>query len=300
MKKSPLLRKLKKNRFFYVMLLPIALYFAVFNYYPLALGIFNSFHEVKLLGGRQFIGFDNYAAILAHPLYRQAFVNTLMVGSCSFLLQFGLALVIALMINEVQSKLFKGTIQSVTYLPYLLSWSVVGGIWMSLLSPTGLINGFLRAISGAGFRPIVFMSEPKYARLVMILSGGWKNAGYYAVLLLAAVVSIDPTLYEAAAIDGATRVKQILFITIPNLVPTMKVIIMLGVMGLLRNFDQIYVMGNSAINDKVRNLLALIYEQGIAKFQVGPATAAATVVLLTTLLISSVIRKLIGYDETYN
>lgn len=293
------MRKLKKNRFFYLMLLPIALYFVVFNYYPLVLGIYNSFHEVKLLGGQKFVGFDNYQNILAHPLYRQAFINTLTVGTLSFLLQFSMALVLALTINEIRHKAVKGLLQSVTYLPYLLSWSVVGGIWMSILSPSGLVNGVLRMVSGPAFRPVVFMAEPKFARAVMILSGGWKNAGYYAVLMLAAVVSIDPTLYEAAAIDGATRMKQILFITVPNLIPTMKVIMMLGVMGLLRNFDQIYVMGNSSINDQVRNLLALIYEQGIAKFQIGPATAAATVVLITTLVVSSVVRRLIRYDETY-
>lgn len=299
MRGATLAARLRKNRFFYLMLLPIAAYFIVFNYYPLALGIYNSLRKVKLLGGSQFIGLTNYRDILAHPLYRQAFVNTLIVGALSFALTFCVALLLALMINEIRRKPLKSAVQSVTYLPYLLSWAVVGGIWMSILSPTGLVNGVMRSFAGADFRPTIFMAEPRLARAIMIVSGAWKNAGYYAVLLLAGIVSIDPSLYEAAAIDGASRLKQLILITVPNIVPTIKVIFMLGVMGLLRNFDQIYVMGNSAINDKVRNLLALIYEQGIAKFQIGPATAAATVVLLATLLLSAAVRKLIRYDETY-
>lgn len=299
MRSATLATRLRKNRFFYLMLLPIAAYFTVFNYYPLALGIYNSLRKVKLLGGSEFIGLTNYRDILAHPLYRQAFGNTLIVGALSFALTFCVALLLALMINEIRHKPLKSAVQSVTYLPYLLSWAVVGGIWMSILSPTGLVNGIMRIASGTDFRPTIFMAEPRLARAIMIVSGAWKNAGYYAVLLLAGIVSIDPSLYEAAAIDGASRLKQLILITVPNIVPTIKVIFMLGVMGLLRNFDQIYVMGNSAINDQVRNLLALIYDQGIAKFQIGPATAAATVVLLATLLLSAAVRKLIRYDETY-
>lgn len=299
MQTAPLLTRLRKNSFFYVMLLPIAAYFVVFNYYPLVLGIYNSFRKVKMMGGSSFIGLENYRTILTHPLYRQAFGNTLVVGALSFLMAFLAAMVLAMMINELKSKPIKSAVQSVTYLPYLLSWSVVGGIWMSLLSPTGLVNGLMKLFGSADFRPFVFMAEPKFARAIMVASSAWKNAGYYAVLLLAAVVSIDPSLYEAASIDGASRLRQITGITVPNIVPTIKVIFMLGVMGLLRNFDQIYVMGSAAINDKVRNLLALIYEQGIKKFEIGNATAAATVVLIATLLLSTIVRKLIKYDDAY-
>lgn len=133
----------------------------------------------------------------------------------------------------------------------------------------------------------------------MIFTGAWKGAGYYAVLFLAAIVGIDPAIYESASIDGASRLCQITRITIPNIVPTMKVVIVLGAMGVLRNFDQIYIMGTASILDKVRNLLYLIYTQGITQFKVGPATAAATLVLIGTLIISAVVRKVIRYDETY-
>ena len=292
-------KKFKKHRFIYLMLLPIAAYFIVFSYYPLLLGFVNSFQDVKMLGSSEFCGLKNYIEVISNPQYSQAFINSLIVGVGTFALQFAWGLLIALLLNEVRNKVIKSVVQSVTYIPYLLSWSVVGGLWMMLFSPSGMVNGMLEAISSSDFQPIVFMSEPAFARTIMIFTGAWKGAGYYAVLFLAAIVGIDPAIYESASIDGASRLCQITRITIPNIVPTMKVVIVLGAMGVLRNFDQIYIMGTASILDKVRNLLYLIYTQGITQFKVGPATAAATLVLIGTLIISAVVRKVIRYDETY-
>ena len=111
---------------------------------------------------------------------------------------------------------------------------------------------------------------------------------------------MDASIYEAAQIDGASRLQQIMRITLPQIKPTMKIVTVLSAMGVLRNFDQIFIMGNPSINDKVQNLLVLIYNDGILKFDVGTATAAATLVLLVTMLISFVVRKLIGYDQAYD
>ena len=168
-----------------------------------------------------------------------------------------------------------------------------------LFAPNGMVNGVLELLQGGNFQPIVFMSEPAFARAIMIFTGAWKGAGYYAVLFLAAIVAIDPSIYESAAIDGASRLRQMFQITVPNIVGTMKVVTMLGVMGLLRNFDQIFIMGKSTILDEVRNLLYLIYTEGITQFKIGNATAAATLVLLATLIITAIVRKLIRYDESY-
>lgn len=294
------LKKLAKHRFIYLMLLPIAAYFIVFSYYPLALGFVNSLQDVKMLGGATFCGLQNYKDVLSNPQYGQAFMNSLIVGIGSFALAFVWGLAIALLLNEVRSKVMKSVIQSVTYIPYLLSWSVVGGLWMMLFAPSGMVNGFLDLLSSGDFQPIVFMSEPQYARAIMIFTNAWKHAGYYAVLFLAAIVGIDPSIYESAAIDGASRLRQIFQITVPNIVPTMKVVIVLGAMGVLRNFDQIFIMGTSSILDKVRNLLYLIYTQGITQFKIGPATAGATLVLIGTMAISAVVRKVIRYDDTYD
>ncbi|NLK27324.1 MAG: sugar ABC transporter permease [Clostridiales bacterium] len=281
------------------MLLPVVAYFLVFSYYPLALGIFNSFRQVKILGGSKFIGLENYHNIIKNPLYLRALSNSIIVGAGTFALQFLWGLTIAILLNEIKSKIVKSAIQTATFIPYLLSWAVVGGLWITILSPTGMINGFLKIIQGDSFRPIVFMSEPAFAREIMIFTGAWKGAGYYAALFLAAIVTIDQNIYEAASIDGASRWKQIIHITIPNIASTMKVVALLAAMGVLRNFDQIFMMANSSILDKVQNLLYLIYNDGIIQFKIGPATAAATLVLLATMIISFTVRRLLRYDDSY-
>jgi len=291
-------KRIYRYKMVYLMLLPVLAYFIVFSIYPLCLGIANSFMKSKMIGDSEFIGIQNYTGVFNNPVYTQAFSNTLIVGVGTFAVQFLFGLILALSINEIRNKFGKTIIQSVTYLPYMLSWSIVGGLWIKILAPTGMLNGLLNLIIPMR-SAVTFMAEPKYARTIMILTSAWKGAGYYAVLLLAAVVSIDQSIYEAAAIDGASRLNQIRSITIPNLVPTMKVIVVLGTTGLLRNFDQIYVMRNSVIDNKIRNLLYLIYNDGIQKFNTGTATAAATLVLIATFVISYIIRKVIKYDQSY-
>lgn len=293
-------KKVKRYRGIYLMLLPVLVYFLVFSYYPLVLGIINSFQKVKILGGSEFAGMDNYINVATSSTYQQALGNSLIVGIGTFLLQFVLGLVIALLLNEVKNKVARSLIQTVTYIPYLLSWAVVGGLWITIFSPTGMINGILEMFSSGDFQPIVFMSEPIFARGIMIFTGAWKGAGYFAALFLATIVSLDSSIYEAAQIDGASRLQQIMRITLPQIKPTMKIVTVLSAMGVLKNFDQIFIMGNPSINDKVQNLLVLIYNDGILKFDVGTATAAATLVLLVTMLISFVVRKLIGYDQAYD
>ena len=293
-------KKVKRYRGIYLMLLPVLVYFLVFSYYPLVLGIINSFQKVKILGGSEFAGMDNYVNVATSSTYQQTLGNSLIVGIGTFLLQFVLGLVLALLLNEVKNKVARSLIQTVTYIPYLLSWAVVGGLWITIFSPTGMINGILEMFSSGEYQPIVFMSEPAFARGIMIFTGAWKGAGYFAALFLAAIVSLDASIYEAAQIDGASRLQQIMRITLPQIKPTMKIVTVLSAMGVLRNFDQIFIMGNPSINDKVQNLLVLIYNDGILKFDVGTATAAATLVLLVTMLISFVVRKLIGYDQAYD
>ncbi|MEY8353034.1 ABC transporter permease subunit [Lachnospiraceae bacterium 54-53] len=293
-------KKILRYKEIYLLLIPVLIYFLVFSYYPLVLGIWKSFQKVKLLGGYEMVGVENYGEIFRDRQYRQAFANSLAVGGGTFLLQFVWGLVIALLLNEIRNKVLKSLVQTVTYIPYLLSWSVVGGLWIAILAPSGMGNGILTAILGDSYSPVVFMSEGRYARAIMIFTGAWKSAGYFAALFLAAMVGIDGALYESARMDGASRIQQIRYITLPVTVPTMKVVAVLSVMGILRNFDQIFVMMNASISDQVKNLLVLIYEQGILQFNVGTAAAAATVVLLATLMITTAVKKLLKYDEIYS
>jgi putative aldouronate transport system permease protein len=276
------------------MLLPVFLYFAIFSFYPLALGFVQSLQKERLIGTPTFIGLNNYAVIFKDFQFRQSFFNSVYIGTVSLLINLAVALVLAICVNEVRQKAAKSTIQTVTFLPYLFSWTVVGGVWIYVLSATGLTN---TALTQLGMERIGFFTTAAWGRPVILFTNAWKQAGYFVVLLMASIVTIDPTIYEAARIDGATRIRQIRHIIIPQLGPTIKTLLVIGATGVLRNFDQVFIMSRPAIKDGIRSLLLYIYEEGMLQMRVGKATAAATVVLLTTIVISTVIRMLAKYDR---
>ncbi len=276
------------------MLLPVFLYFAIFSFYPLALGFTQSLQKERFFGTPQFIGLNNYVEIFRDFQFRQAFFNSVYLGTLSLLINLAVAVVLAICVNEVRRKAIKSLIQTVTFLPYLFSWTVVGGVWIYVLSATGLINTVLQQL---GLDRIGFFTTASWGRPVILFTNAWKQAGYFVVLLMASIVTIDPTIYEAARIDGATRMRQIRHIILPQLGPTIKTLLVIGATGVLRNFDQVFILSRPAIKDQIRSLLLYIYEEGILQTRIGMATAAATVVLLVTILISTGIRWLAGYDR---
>jgi len=290
------IKQAKKYKFIYIMMLPVLLYFIVFSYYPLLLGVIQSLQTDKLIGTPDFAGTQNYMNLFRDLQFWGAFYNSFIIGVGTQVFTISFALIFALGLNEIRNKVFKTTVQTTSYMPFLFSWTVVGGMWVSILSTNGLANGLLKSI---GQSPVQFMVERNISQLIMMLTGSWKSIGYVTLLLMAAIISVDVSVYEAAQIDGATRLRQIANITIPELFPTLKIVILLGVMGLLRNFDQVFVMENSMILDKINTLLLYIYTNGITHFQTGLATSAATVVLVATFIITVIVRKIIDYDANY-
>lgn len=287
-------RKLWQYKSIYLMILPVFVYFAIFTFYPLGLGLVQSFQKVRLIGAATFIGIENYDKVLGDPIFRMSFINSVVVGTVSLFINLAIAMVLTVSVNEVRHKLGKSLIQTVTFLPYLFSWTVVGGMWLLILSHNGMVNEFLVKL---GLERMMFFTSPAWGRPVILFTNAWKQAGYFTVLLLASVVSIDPTIYEAARIDGASRMRQVRYIIIPQVWPTIKTLLVLGATGVLRNFDQVLIMNRPATKDSIRTLLLYIYEEGITKMKIGPATAAATVVMATTLIITVVVRRLAKYEQ---
>ncbi|MCJ8010275.1 ABC transporter permease subunit [Paenibacillus sp. KQZ6P-2] len=289
------MKAILKYKTLYLMMLPILAYFAIFSFYPLVRGLIISFQNYRLIGDRPFVGFDNYMTVLKDPVFWDVLQNTIVIGTGIFVINFILPLILALSLNEVASVWFKKVTQMIVYLPHLFSWVVVGGMWILMLSPdTGIVNQIIQLFGGD---PISFLASDKYARSVMIFTSGWKEMGYTCILYLAAIVNINPSLYEAASIDGASRWHKVRFVTIPQLSSTMKMVVMLNVLGILRMFDQILVMRNGAIADKVDVVMMYTYQKGILEFNIGPATAAGFLIIFATLVISFVTRALIRYDE---
>lgn len=276
------------------MILPIFLYFLIFSYYPLVKGFVISLQDFRLIGDRPFIGLQNYLNVLTDPFFWRAVKNTIMIGGGILAIGFVSPLVVALSLNEVLKPAFKKLTQMVIYLPHLFSWVVVGGIWIFVLSPdVGLVNNVIQWL---GFEKIHFFAKQNYAKPIMIFTSVWKDMGYICIIYLASIISINPTLYEAAKIDGANRWHQVRYITIPQLVPTMKVVFLLNMMGILRIFDQIFVMKNPSIARDVDVLMIYTYEKGILNFEMGTATAAAFLVIFITLLLVMMTRRLIRFD----
>lgn len=289
------MRAVFKYKTLYLMMVPILAYFLIFSFYPLARGLVISFQDYRLIGDRPFIGFDNYWNVLKDPAFWDVSKNTILIGAGIFAINFLLPLILALSLNEVASVWFKKMTQMIVYLPHLFSWVIVGGMWILLLSPdTGIVNQIIQLFGG---QPVGFLSSERYARIVMILTSGWKEMGYTCIMYLAAIVSINPSLYEAASMDGASRWQKVRYVTVPMLRSTMKVVIMLNVLGILRMFDQIFVMSNGAIASEVDVIMMYTYQKGILEFSIGPATAAGFLVILATFILTYATRAVIRYDE---
>ena len=188
----------------------------------LALGLIQSLQKERLIGTPQFIGLNNYAGLFKDFQFRQASFNSVYLGTASLLINLAVAVVLAIRVNEVRQKAVKSAIQTVTFLPYLFSWTVVGGVWIYVLSATGLVNTVL---AQSGMDRIGFFTTAVWGRPVILFTNAWKQAGYFVVLLMAGIVTIDPTIYEAARIDGAARMGQIRHIILPQLGPTIKTLL---------------------------------------------------------------------------
>jgi len=276
------------------MILPVIIFMAIFSYFPLIRGFIMSLHETRLLGNDEFVGLANYIAVLQDPFFWQAMRNTLIIGGGILALGFVAPIITAIALNEVKNLFFKKVTQTIIYLPHLFSWVIIGGIWIFMLSPNGgLVNEVLLFF---GREEVHFFASLRYARGIMVLSSVWRDMGYNSIIYLAAIAAISPTLYEAAKMDGANKWQEITKVTIPQLFPTMQVVILLNMMGILRIFDQIFVMRNPAIARDVNVLMIYTFEEGIVNLQMGIATAASFLVIVATIFLVFLSRRIIKYD----
>lgn len=291
------LRLMNTHKALYVMMVPVIAYFAVFVYYPLYEGVVASFQEFRLLGDRPWVGWENYQTAMDDDRFWQVLRNTLLIGGGILLLGFFPPIIVALALNELRLILFKKFSQTVVYLPHLFSWIVIGGMWIYLLSPRGGLVNELLALIDIG--PIRFLTNGTWARVLMVVLPIWKDMGYAAIIYLASIVAISPSLYEAARIDGASRFQQTYQITLPMLIPTMKVVFMLNILGTLRIFDQIYIFKqqNPVVHSKIDVLMTYVYDVGIQKYEVGFASAVSVLVLLATLAMTAIVWKVTGFGR---
>lgn len=279
----------------YLMALPALLYFFVFSVYPLVQGFWVSLQEPLLLGGGRFVGLENYRAVLDDPAFWRALQNTLFLGGGMLAVGVLAPLALAVLLHEAPFGPLRNLTQSVTYTPHLFSWVVVGGIWIQVLAPDGgLVNGVITAFGG---KPIHFLAETTLVKPLFVMLAGWKELGYNAVIYYAAISALDPTLYEAATVDGARRWQRVRFITLPLLRPTVTIVLVLTAVGVLRMFDQIFVLRNAATTRSVDVVMTYVYDRGIAGFRLGEAAAASFLVVAVGLVMLLFLRRVLRVDR---
>ena len=285
--------RMRNDWMLYVLILPAVVYFILFAYLPVIDGANISFQNYRLVGKSAYIGFQNYVRVFDTAGFWRVFGNTLIFGLSNVVLTAFIPMFLAMALNEVLFSPWKRFVQTVFYLPHLFSWVVVGGIWIFILSPSGGMVNAIRALFGAD--PVYFLVKENLARSLYIGVNLWKQAGYVCILYLAAIAGINPELYEAAMIDGAGGFKRAMYITLPELARTLKVVLLLNVMGALRIFDQIYVMRNEVVGPKVDVLMYYVYQRGLEQFDLGYAAAISVFIFLITLIITLIVRRVIKY-----
>lgn len=257
---------------FYLMLLPGVLYFAVFHYFPIYQAKL-AFEEFRIIGSNVWVGFKHFSTLAASPVFFQVMFNTLIISAMKIAFVFPVPILVALLINEVRSSGARKFIQSAIYLPHFLSWVVIAGIFIAALSPS---DGVVNEMRGwVGLSPVAFMTDSGAIRWVLVFSEMWRSAGWDSLLYFAAIMAIDPQLYDAAEMDGANRWQKILFVTIPGIVPTIATLFILNV-GLFMSagFDQVFNLSNDAIRDQIDIIDTYVYRVGLQSGQFALATAA--------------------------
>lgn len=287
---------IQKNKYLFLLLAPVIIWYTVFAYGPMY-GIQLAFKDYFIrdgIWGSPWVGLKHFEYLFtASPDFWKIIKNTLIISFYHIIFGFPAPIILALLFNELRFSFFKKVAQTISYLPHFLSWIVIGGILIALLSPnSGVVNYIIQWL---GFDPIYFLGSEKYFRFTLVMSGIWKEIGWGTIIYLAALASIDSQMYEAAVLDGANRWKQTLFITIPSILPVIAILLILRVGSVLdAGFDQVLTLYSPAVYGVADTLDTYVYRIGLQNFQFSLTTAVGlfkNVVGLILVLFANFITK---------
>ena len=302
--KTSLKNYIWKKRWLYLMCIPGLVYLIVFHYVPMygIMMAFQNFSFKKGIFGSPFNNFANFKELFGSQIFYRVLRNSLFLSITRLVFSFPVPIILALLINEIRSKVFKRTAQTLMYLPHFLSWVVLGGIVVNMLSMTdGLVNDL---IASAGGQKINFLGSVDWFRTVIIGSHIWKEAGWGTIIYLSALTSINPEYYEAAKVDGANRFQQTLYITLPGISGTIVIMLILAIGGLMNNgFEQIFLFKNN-LNQSVAEVFeTYVYQVGIAGGRYSYSTAVGLfkyVVGAVLVFSSNLIAQKLGQPSFYS
>jgi putative aldouronate transport system permease protein len=284
---------MRKNRFadlpLHLMLLPGAVIVLIFSYSPM-FGIMMSFQNyipAKGIFGSEWVGLDNLRFVWDLPGSTVVLRNTVFIALMKIIAGLIVPITVSLMLNEVRKEFVKRGIQTLIYLPHFLSWIILGGVLIDILSPSsGIVNQLIKAI---GFQPIYFLGNNNVFPYVLVVTDVWKEFGFSTIIFLAALTSINPVLYEAAIVDGANRWKQTLHITLPGMMPIIILMATLSMGNVLNaGFDQVFNLYSPQVYESGDIIDTLVYRIGLIDAQYSVATAVGLLKSMVSLLLISV------------
>jgi putative aldouronate transport system permease protein len=270
----PLLgQDLRRNVHVYIIVLPVVLYYLVFHYFPMygAFIAFKDFRPSLGVWGSPWAGFKHFKEFFGSYYFLRLLKNTLALSVYSLIFGFPTPIILALLLNELKSTVYKRVVQTITYIPHFISIVIVSGIIIGFVKQDGLISILVRQVNGYDGNLLL---EPRFFRPIYVISGIWQNMGWSSIIYLATLAGIDLELYEAAKIDGAGRWRQTLAITLPSLLPTIAILLILQ-MGSLMNvgFEKVMLLYNPRIYDTADVISTFVYRQGILSAQYSFSSA---------------------------
>lgn len=286
--------KIIEHKVFYLMLFPCLVFFLIFSYWPM-MGLILAFKEYGFntgFFGGDWVGFRYFEQFFDDARSWLYIKNTVIVSFLKLFVYLPFPIILALMLNEVKNNKLRGMFQSITYLPYFISWVVVVGIMNRLLAPnTGMVNQMIESFGGDGSK--FFMMEEGFFLPLVFISYLWKSIGWDSIIYFAAIVAIVPTLYEAAAIDGAGKLRQIWHVTLPGISATIIILFILSLGSILSSgFDQVYLMQNPGNANVSETIDTYIVRTGLQGGQFGYATAIGLMQGIAGLILTIIVNKI--------
>ncbi len=288
---------IRQHSYTYALIAPAVLFVLIFQYFPLT-GIIMAFKDFNVMDGiwgSPWVGLENFKTIFTYPDMLHAIKNTFVYGAVILFGGFPFPIILALMFNELRGMRFKKVVQTITYMPYFLSWISVIGLFYAFLSTEGTLNQLMVKLVGDGYEAKNILMDSKYFLPIIFVSHLWKNVGWSSVVFLAAIAGIDPSLYEACTIDGGNKWHQIIHITLPGIKSTIIIVLIMSLGTLVNtNFEQVYGFQNVYTQEATEVITTLIYRQGIQNGEYSLATAfglSQGVITIFLMLTSNAIAK---------
>ncbi|MFD2117212.1 ABC transporter permease [Paenibacillus yanchengensis] len=291
----------RKHKYLLLLLLPAIVWYAIFHYGPLY-GVQLAFKDFKIMEGitgSPWVGWKHFEYMFtASKDFPIILKNTVILSFYHIIFGFPAPIVLALLFNEIRSSVFKRISQTISYLPHFLSWVILGSLLITILSPqSGVVNELIKLL---GFDPVFFLGDKEWFRFTLIASGIWKEVGWGTIIYLAALAAVDPHLYESAVIDGASRWKQTIYITIPQIMPAIAIMFILRIGNILdAGFDQVLNLYHPSVYEVADIIDTYVFRVGLTQMQYSFTTAVGlfkNIIAFSLVMLTNYVVKKSGQE----